>query len=169
MCQIHPKYRRMGVATEILLDLLKQTKSLEMRVINVDERDQALNILFHNTDSTFCPMSYFILCTDCLDSCCSCNISLPHSRISGSHLYETGIVMIDRFIIKLTSHMILLKASSQNPLQTLIYFIFKGFYRFFSTSQMTYLLSCYNICLLLVQNSSSLMTLILSMIFRNSP
>ncbi len=37
--------------------------------------------------------------------------------------------MIDRFIIKLTSHMILLKASSQNPLQTLIYFIFKGFYR----------------------------------------
>ena len=33
----------MGVATEILLDLLKQTKSLEMRVINVDERDQALN------------------------------------------------------------------------------------------------------------------------------
>ena len=40
---VHPKYRRMGVATEILLDLLKQTKSLEMRVINVDERDQALN------------------------------------------------------------------------------------------------------------------------------
>ena len=42
---VHPKYRRMGVATEILLDLLKQTKSLEMRVINVDERDQALNAL----------------------------------------------------------------------------------------------------------------------------
>lgn len=40
---VHPHYRRMGVATEILLDLLKQTKSLEMRVINVDERDQALN------------------------------------------------------------------------------------------------------------------------------
>lgn len=38
---VHPQYRRMGVATEILLDLLKQTKSLEMRVINVDERDQA--------------------------------------------------------------------------------------------------------------------------------
>ena len=29
---------------EILLDLSKQTKSLEMKVINVDERDQALNI-----------------------------------------------------------------------------------------------------------------------------
>ena len=41
---VHPQYRRMGVATEILLDLLKQTKSLEMKVINVDERDQALNI-----------------------------------------------------------------------------------------------------------------------------
>ena len=40
---VHPQYRRMGVATEILLDLLKQTKSLEMRAINVDERDQALN------------------------------------------------------------------------------------------------------------------------------
>lgn len=40
---VHPQYRRMGVATEILLDLLKQTKSLEMRVINVDERNQALN------------------------------------------------------------------------------------------------------------------------------
>ncbi len=40
---VHPKYRRMGAATEILLDLLKQTKSLEMRVINVDERDRALN------------------------------------------------------------------------------------------------------------------------------
>ena len=42
---VHPQYRRMGVATEILLDLFKQTKSLEMRVINVDERDQALNAL----------------------------------------------------------------------------------------------------------------------------
>lgn len=41
---VHPQYRRMGVATEILLDLSKQTKSLEMKVINVDERDQALNI-----------------------------------------------------------------------------------------------------------------------------
>lgn len=36
---VHPQYRRMGVATEILLDLSKQTKSLEMKVINVDERD----------------------------------------------------------------------------------------------------------------------------------
>ena len=33
----------MGIATEILLDLLKQTKGFGMRVINVDERDQALN------------------------------------------------------------------------------------------------------------------------------
>lgn len=41
---VHPQYRRMEVATEILLDLSKQTKSLEMKVINVDERDQALNI-----------------------------------------------------------------------------------------------------------------------------
>ena len=40
---VQPKYRRKGVATEILLDLFKQTKSLGMKVINVDERDQALN------------------------------------------------------------------------------------------------------------------------------
>ena len=40
---VHPQYRRMGIATEILLDLLKQTKGFGIRVINVDERDQALN------------------------------------------------------------------------------------------------------------------------------
>lgn len=47
---VHPQYRRMGVATEILLDLSKQTKSLEMKVINVDERDQALKHIFEENE-----------------------------------------------------------------------------------------------------------------------
>ena len=40
---VDPQYRRKGVATEILLDLQKQTKKSRMSAINVDERDEAAN------------------------------------------------------------------------------------------------------------------------------
>lgn len=37
---VNPEYRRMGVATEILADLQKQAATLNMRAVNVDDRDK---------------------------------------------------------------------------------------------------------------------------------